>query len=461
MLRPFVFALFVLIIGTAEGTSPPRARAEDWPQWMGVKRDGVWSETGIRKALPKDAQPLRLWRADISPGYSGPAVADGRVFVTDRVLAAGEKNPSDPFDTKQTVKSTERVLCFDAKTGAPLWKHEYACAYQISYPSGPRCTPTVHAGKVYALGAMGDLHCLDAKTGDVVWTKNFPKDYGAKVPTWGFCGHPLVYQNLLICVVGGEGATAVAFDKDTGAEKWKALDAREPGYSPPTLIRAGGRDQVVIWHARAVNGLDPLTGKTYWSEPLEPLYGMSIMGPQQAGDRLFAAGVGGAGAVLKLDAEKPTVSVVWREAADKDMDRKPKARGLYPVNMTPLIDGGTVYGVDQPGMLRAMDLETGKKLWFTHKPVIGREEPEDYKGSGSGTAFLVKNGDRYFLFAETGELVIAKLSPKGYEELSRTKLVDPTGAAFGRKLVWSHPAFANKCIYVRNDKELVCFSLAE
>jgi hypothetical protein len=252
----------------------------------------------------------------------------------------------------------------------------------------------------------------------------------------------------------------VAFDKDTGAEKWKALSARDIGYAPPTLIHAGGVDQLVIWHSQAINGLDPLTGKTHWSVGLEPLFGMSIMGPRQHGDRLFAAGIGGAAVVLKLDRDKPKVEVVWQEVADKDLGRKPKARGVYPVNMTPFIDNGTIYGVDQPGMLRAVELETGKKLWSTFKPVTGREEPEDYKGAGSGTAFVVKNGDRYFLFAETGELVIAQLSPKGYEELSRAKLLDPTGAAFGRKILWSHPAFAHKCVFVRNDKELACYSLA-
>jgi outer membrane protein assembly factor BamB len=460
MHRPLAIRLSVaFVLGTS--ALLPSARADDWPQWMGPNRDGVWAETGVVKALSKDARPARVWKAEIAAGYAGPAVADGRVYVTDRLLAAGAKNPDDPFDTKQKVESSERVLCFDAKTGARVWEHEYPCPYQISYPSGPRCTPTVSGGKVYALGAMGDLRCLDAKTGKLVWSKNFVKDYGAKPPTWGFCSHPLVYKNLLICVCGGEGSTAVAFDTDTGAEKWRALDARDIGYCPPTLIHAGGVDQVLIWHARALNGLDPLTGKLYWSAALEPLYGMSIMAPRQAGDRLFAAGVGGAGAVLKLAADKPDASVVWQEAAEKDMDRKPKARGLYPVNMTPLIDKGTIYGVDQPGMLRAVDLETGKKLWFSFKPVIGREEDEDFKGAGSGTAFVVKNGDRYFLFAETGELVSARLSPKGYEETGRAKLVDPTGAAFGRKVVWTHPAFANKCVFVRNDKELVCYSLAE
>jgi outer membrane protein assembly factor BamB len=455
-LAPSRNLLVMIVLLAWLGAGP--ARADDWPQWMGPNRDAVWAETGIVRSFPKRPEPL--WRTKISSGYSGPAVAEGRVFVTDRVLAKGARNPEDPFDTNTKVNSSERVLCLDQKTGQELWKHEYECPYQISYPAGPRCTPTVHGGKVYTLGAMGDLYCLEAKTGKVAWSKNFPKDHAAQVPTWGFCGHPLVYKNLLICLVGGDGAVAVAFDKDTGAEKWRALSARETGYSPPTLIHAGGVDQVVIWHGSAINGLDPLTGKVYWTVGLEPLYGMSIMSPRQHGDHLFAAGIGGAGAVLALDRTKPTVSVVWQEKADKNTSH-PAPRGLYPVNMTPFIDHGVIYGVDQPGMLRAVELETGKKLWFTHKPVIGKTEAEDFKGSGSGTAFVVKNGDVYFLFAETGELVIAKLSPKGYEELGRAHLIDGHDRAFGRKVVWSHPAFANKCVFVRNDREIACYSLAE
>lgn len=452
MIRTLLFAL-----GTFAFV-PTLVKANDWPQWMGENRDGVWAETGITRKLPKKMEPV--WKVKISAGFSGPAVAGGKVYVTDRVLAKGARNPDDPFDTKQKVNSTERVLCLNATDGAELWKHEYECPYQISYPAGPRCTPTVHEGKVYTLGAMGDLFCLDAKTGKVVWSKNFPTDYSAKAPTWGFCGHPLVYKNLVICLVGGADALAVAFDKDTGAEKWKALSARETGYSPPTLVRGGGVDQVVIWHGQAINGLDPLTGKAHWTVGLEPLYSMSIMAPRQAGEYLFAAGLGGAGVVLKLEKDKPAVSVVWKEKADKNIDTS-KGRGLYPVNMTPFVDGGVIYGVDQPGMLRAVELETGKRLWFTHKPVIGKVEAEDYKGSGSGTAFVVKNGDHYFLFAETGDLVIAKLSREGYTEVSRAKLLDPTGAVFGRKVVWSHPAFANEHVFVRNDKEIACFALAE
>ncbi|HJZ58768.1 MAG TPA: pyrrolo-quinoline quinone, partial [Gemmataceae bacterium] len=138
----------------------------------------------------------------------------------------------------------------------------------------------------------------------------------------------------------------------------------------------------------------------------------------------------------------------------------PKTRGLYPVNMTPFVEKGVIYGVDQPGMLRACKLETGEWLWQTFKPVLGEEKDEDFKGGAAGTAFLVKNGERFFIFAETGDLIIAKLSPSGYEELSRAKLLAPIGAAFGRKVVWSHPAYANKCVFARNDKELICASLA-
>jgi outer membrane protein assembly factor BamB len=431
--------------------------AADWPQWMGPNRDAVWPETGILKTFPKDG-PKILWRTEISAGYAGPAVAEGKVYVADRVLAKGAMNPADPFDAKTVVKSTERVLCLDAKTGKEIWKHEYECPYKISYPAGPRCTPTVSDGKVYSLGAMGDLNCLDAKSGKEVWKKNFPTDYQAPVPTWGFCGHPLIYKDLVICVVGGEGSVAVAFDKETGQEKWKNLSAREQGYSPPTLITSGGKDQIAVWHAQALNGLDPATGKLLWSVGLEPSFGMAIMAPRQHGDRLFAAGIGGACVVLKLEGE--TVKTIWQETMVKDKAFAPKPRGLYPVNMTPFIEGGIIYGADQPGMFRAVELETGKKLWFSFKPVIGKEAEEDYKNAGSGTAFVVKNGDRFFLFAETGHLVIARLSQKGYEEVSRAKILEPTGAAFNRHVLWSHPAFAEKCAFIRNDKEIVCVSLA-
>ncbi|MBL4886745.1 MAG: PQQ-binding-like beta-propeller repeat protein, partial [Planctomycetaceae bacterium] len=124
------------------------------------------------------------------------------------------------FDRKE-FSGTERVLCLDEATGKEIWKHEYPVKYGMSYPAGPRCTPNVHQGKVYTLGGEGHLFCFDAKTGKVQWSKHLPVEYNAKTPLWGYAAHPLIDGNRLICIVGGEGSQAVAFDIDSGREVWK------------------------------------------------------------------------------------------------------------------------------------------------------------------------------------------------------------------------------------------------
>ncbi len=424
---------------------PAPASANDWPQWMGPNRDDQWTETGILETFPEGG-PKVLWRAPIAAGYSGPAVADGQVFVTDFVLENGEVK-NDPGG-RVDLKGQERVLCFDAASGQPLWQHAYDCEYKISYPGGPRATPTVAEGKVYTLGAEGRLVCLDTQNGDVVWSKELKQEYKIESPIWGFCGHPLVDGEKLICLVGGEGSVAVAFDKDTGQELWRALSAPEPGYCPPSIIEAGGVRQLIIWHAKSINSLNPETGEVYWSLPLEPGYGMAITRPMQYGDYLFASGIGEVCALFKLDPDMPAAEEIWRGT---------KENSLYCANSTPLIEDGVIYGSDcGKGCFRAVRLEDGARLWETFAPTTNGD-----RRAGHGTAFLVKNADRYFLFSETGDLIIARLTPEKYEELSRAHLLDPTNEAFGRSVVWTHPAFANRSVYARNDKELVCVSLAK
>ena len=444
-MRPLAPALFVASFVAALGGS---ARADDWPQWLGPTRDGVWAEAGVLERLPPGG-PKKLWSTPVGGGYSGPAVAAGRVYVCDYAKTAGEA-VNDP-QKAPPLTGRERLLCLDAKTGAKLWEYAYDCAYKISYPAGPRATPTVSGGKVYSVGAMGNLVCCDAATGSLVWSKDYKIDYKAPAPVWGFAGHPLVYGQLLICTVGGDGSVAVAFDKETGAEVWRALSAPEPGYSAPSVINAGGVDQLLVWHAASVNSLNPLTGAKYWSVPLKPSYGMAIMMPRRAGEFLFAGGIGNQGVTLRLDPAKPAVTEVYRGT---------KSNAVYPVNSPPLVEGGTMYAVDQAGEFRAVALDTGKRLWGSYRPVTGADQDGDFRGLNSGTAFGVRNGATTFLFAETGELILAKLTPEKYEEVGRAKLVEPTGEAFGRKVVWSCPAFAGRCIFVRNDKEIACFSLA-
>src|SRR5438094_3334310 len=220
--------------------------ADDWPQWLGPQRDGVWRETGILEKFPADGPKVR-WRTAIGGGYTGPAVARDHVYLMDRQLAPGTSNPSDPF-ARGEIPGSERVLCLNEADGRILWKHEYDCPYAVSYPAGPRATPTVHAGKVYALGTEGNLFCLDATSGKEFWSHDFKKDYGVKTPMWGFAGHPLIDGKKLICLVGGEGSVAVAFDKDSGKELWRALSAKEPGYCPPMIYEFAGKRQLILWH---------------------------------------------------------------------------------------------------------------------------------------------------------------------------------------------------------------------
>ena len=299
-------------------------RADDWPQWLGPQRDGVWRETGIVEKFPASGPPVK-WRTPIGEGYSGPAVSQGKVVITDRILAKGATNPDDPFSKNKRVDGTERVVCLDEATGKILWKHEYECPYQLSYAAGPRTTPVIAGGKVYALGAMGDLFCLDLNSGNVVWSKNLAKEYKMDVQLWGYSGHPLVDGDRLICLVGGKGSTAVAFNKDTGKEIWRALSAKDPGYAPPMIYEIDGKRQLIIWHPESVNSLDPVTGNLYWTQQ----YGkrkfikanLTIPTPRIDGDRLFLTAFYDGPLMLRCQGHRHACDPVGRQGPQRKSRR--------------------------------------------------------------------------------------------------------------------------------------------
>jgi outer membrane protein assembly factor BamB len=431
------------------------ARADDWPQWAGPQRDGVWRETGIVEKYPAGGPPVK-WRVPVGAGYTGPAVVAGKVYLTDR--PAGEKPPAggEAGLPKGTLPGRERVLCLDAGSGKVIWEHAYDCPYRISYPSGPRATPVVAGDKVYTLGAMGDLLCLDAATGKVVWERHFLKDFQLKAaPVWGWSAAPLLDGDRLVCLVGGEGSAVVAFHKDTGQELWRALTAEEVGYAPPLAFEAGGQRQLLIWHPDAVAGLNPETGAVYWSlkypvegEPQRPE--VTIAAPRRAGDHLFLSSFYQGSLMLRLEKDKPGATVLW---STKGVNAGRAAGGLFTVMCTPVIKDGFIYGVCGMGELRCLKADTGERVWETYAATGGK------KGLFAN-AFLIEQGGRFFLYNDQGDLIIAKLSPKGYEEVSRAHLLDTTLATRGREVTWCHPAFAGRCAFVRNDKELVCVSLA-
>jgi outer membrane protein assembly factor BamB len=426
----------------------PLLHADDWPQWLGPKRDAVWREAGIVEKFPEGGPKVR-WRVPVNPGFSGPVVAGGLVFITDRQVAKGAKvNEEDPFDLS-VVAGTERVLCLDETTGKAIWQHEYDAPYGVSYNTGPRATPVVSGDRVFTLGTEGHLLCLDTKSGNRIWARQLKRDFGVKTPLWGFAAHPLLDGDKLICLVGGNGTTAVAFHKDTGKELWRSLSAKDPGYCPPTIIEAAGRRQLIIWHADSLNALDPETGKPLWSVPSKIRQAVSITTPRQLGDLLFVTSFYNGSLMVKLDAQRPGAQVLWatQKISEKDTTH------LNALMTTPFLEAGHIYGVCNHGQFRCLEAATGKRVWEDRVIVAKGEELE------CANAFIVKNGNRFFLCAENGELIIAALSPTGVREISRTKLLAPTLSYQGRDVVWSHPAFANGHVVARNDKELVSVDL--
>jgi outer membrane protein assembly factor BamB len=439
----FRFAL-ILFLGASS------ALAEDWPQWQGSQADSVWREKGILDTFPAGGPPVR-WRAPVGAGYSSPAIAQGRVFLTDRPNSETRGHPGKALE-RAALAGKERILCLNESDGRPLWQYEYDCPYNISYPSGPRASPAVSGNRVYTLGAEGDLHCLDVATGRVIWHRSFKRDYGVETQTWGFASPPLVDAERVYCLVGGAGHTVVAFDRETGREVWRALNAREPGYAPMTFIEAGGRRQLVAWDSDAISGIDPATGQVFWTEPFKTKMAHAIGTPRRYGDFLLISSFFDGSMLLKLDRTAPKVTVAWRIKGVSEI----RPEGLHSLMSTPFIEDGNIYGVCSFGQLRGLKLETGERLWETIVPTRVDGKPARWT-----TAFIVKQEQRFFIYNEVGDLIIARLTPQGYDEISRAHLLDPTNRAGGRDVHWSHPAFANGHVFVRNDRELLCADLRQ
>lgn len=420
----------ILIVLFAESS----LRAEDWPQWRGPARDGTWSETGIVEKFDKPQLDL-LWRAEISSGYSGPSVADGRVYVTDRVVAP---------------EQIERVHCFNAQTGVNLWTHSYECAYRdVGYEAGPRASVLIADHRAYSLGSMGHLFCFDAASGKVIWQKDCNSEYRIRMPIWGISASPLIEGDLLIVQIGGAGACLVAFDKASGVEKWRALDD-QASYSAPIVMEQAGKRVLVCYTGENVVGLNPQTGDVYWKHPFparNTIIGIST--PVHDKGLLFLTNFFDGSLMLKLDTGAPAVEKLWQRAG---VDEK-NTDALHSIISTPILKGGYIYGVDSYGELRCLDAQTGDRIW---------ESLDAVPKARWATIHFVQHAGKVWMFNERGELIISELSPKGYKEISRAKLIEPTLDQLRQRggVCWSHPAFANKCAFARNDKEIVCADLS-
>ena len=443
----FAFVALVLA-GVAWGAQS--LAADDWPQWRGAGRLAVWHEDGIVDRFPDHGLKV-TWRTPVRSGFAGPAVADGRVFVLD-----WQEDPES-----RTLDGTERLMALDEETGEVLWTHEWDATYRMlqgSYAVGPRATPTIDGDRVYALGATGMLHCLDVETGEVLWHKSYIDDYDTSVATWGIASAPLVDGERLIAIVGGEpDALVVAFDKHTGEELWRALDVvGEMGYGQPVIYEAGGVRQLIVWHAAALASLDPETGEVYWEEPWEVGAGMSVATPVRDGNYLLVSQFYNGSMMMRLDTDRPDATMIWKGGSRSEMPGE--TEGLHSLITTPIVSGEHVYGVGSYGELRGLDARTGERLWMSGEMTAQARW---------GTAFMVRHGERYFVSNDEGYLIIARFTPEGYVELDRTMLLEATSSSgfgpqrrFDRAVSWAHPAFANRHVVQRNDREVIRASLA-
>jgi outer membrane protein assembly factor BamB len=390
--------------------------AADWPQWRGPNRDGSWPDARLPEKWPPAGGLKPRWRRPVGGGYAGIAVAGGRLYTLDR---------------RTEPREVERVLCLDASSGKTLWTHEYSVRYgKMEYGNGPRSTPTVQGGRVYTFGARGHLHCLEAATGKVLWARDTVRDFRGRIPTWGHACSPLLDEGRLIVQVGGEPeACLVALDAATGKEVWRSL-ADRPGYSSPVLVAGKGWRQLVYWTPEYIVGLGPATGKVLWRVPFAGVtYDVSIGDVVWADGVLLASNYWSGSKAIRLDEAGRNPEVAW------------EGKQLSLLMSTPLVREGHVYALDRHRGLKCLEARTGQVKWDGEHVTPRGTNPQ---------ASLVWAGRRALILNERGELLQAELRPDGCRVLGRAPILAGT---------WAHPAYADGCIFARNDEEIVCVPL--
>lgn len=393
------------------------AGAGDWPQWLGMKRDG--SSPEIVKPWK---EPLKiLWKQPVGEGHGAPVIAKGKVFLH--------------FGTPG--KFEETVAAFDADSGKPAWSTTYPRSdAKFLFGNGPRSSPAVVDGKVYAFGITGILTCHEAETGKVVFNVDTVKVYEAPKLFFGSSCSPLVEGDRVLVNVGAKGASIVAFDKTTGKEIWKNLDDRA-SYSSPIAIGQGETRQVIFLTAKGLVSLSPKDGSVYWQHPLVDKLSESSTTPIMAGDILFASSItfGGMGLQLNSSEAKPGVKQEWMKPELNCYFSTPVAVGKDHLYM---VTGTKPPAFVTAATLRCIDAATGAELWKREKV-------------GTYHASLLRTGDnKILLVEEPGNLVLLDPNPKEYRELARSKISGNT---------WAHPALANGKLYIRDAKELICVEM--
>lgn len=402
-----------IVVGFLLASSGAHVNADDWPQWRGPNRDAKSAETGLLTTWQNEG-PEELWRISIGDGFSGISIAKDRVYTM--------------FGTAQG----EVVLCVGAENGGDIWRFPYSGRFTESRGNGPRATPTVADGRVYALGGAGMLHCLDSRNGERVWSHDLEKEYGAKRNSWGFSCSPHLEGDLVwINVHGTRKQCIMAFNKENGRLAWSGTD-EQASYSSPITIDVGGQKQVLFFSEKSTLGLDPTDGRVIWRLPWEHGF-KNIATPNFVDNQLFISTGYDDGECGLIDLSRAgnvtKTKVRWRN------------RILRSHHSNTIVHEGHIYGYhgNTPALLTCVNMKTGELVWQT------REAKKGDPIFADGHLFIATHG---------GEIMSVEATPEGYREKGKIKALDGQ--------CWTAPSLADSRLYVRNNaNEMACFSLAK
>lgn len=398
-----------LLGGSSGGGSTPG----DWPQWRGPNRDDVSQETGLLKKWPSDG-PKRVWVSEEAGlGYSGFAVVGGKLY------------------TMGLYDAEEKLICLDTATGKKLWESPVGAIYKNKWGDGPRCTPTVAGGKVYALGGNGDLICADAESGKQEWSISLIKDLGGVLQNWGYTESPLVDGDLVIVTPGGSKGAIAGIDAKSGKVKWQTSDVTENAqYSSIIPIDHGGQRQYVQLLMKSIVSVSK-EGKVLWKTDFPGAVAVIPTPIFKDGQVYVTAGYKVGSKSVKIDGN--SVTEVY-----SNPDMQNHHGGVI------LIDG-KLYGHSDKGGWTCQDFKTGEIVW------------QD-KGIGKG-AVASADGMLYCQAENDGTIALVKVSDKGWEMVSSFKLQAQTSQRAKDGRIWTHPVISNGKLYLRDQEFISCYDV--
>jgi outer membrane protein assembly factor BamB len=409
------------------GQPTPNTPVADWPQFLGPNRDGTAPADDFNpdwKAKP----PKVLWTTPCSGGYSSCVVVGGRVY------------------TQDLQDGNERILCLDAADGKPVWAYEYPADYSVfrmGYADGPRATPAVHDGRLYAVGALGKFLCLKLPTRPdekpvLLWEHDLLTKYQAKLALWGYACSPLVEGDQVVVQPSGAGGAVAAFHLTTGEQKWAAGHSLL-GYSSPTAATLGGVRQVVAVTGDSVVGVRVPDGKLLWEHPWKISPEVNAASPVIAGEYVYVSSDYGKGCTLLR-----VTAAGGGKAAAKAVYFRPGSRGMKNWHSTAVHRDGFVYGFDSR-TFRCLDLRAGTLV----EDYEGRDEANRPIAKGT----VVRVGNQLVIQSETGGLYLADADPAEFKLRGQM-----TGVLSGSQC-WATPTVVSGRLYTRDGEKVVCLDV--